>query len=338
MRGTARFGLREAFRLPFVRRRGASDSIPYDMFDRERTARDVRSARLLERIYHKGQDNAWDGKELLAELVDRHGGVRLTPEQAKAVRTLFAVIFWGELAAWKVSAELALTLEPLEAKMAATAQAHDEARHFYVLHDYLELIGYTPEVLPPVAARTLDEILSSGSLTKKLMGMQLMVEPIALTLFQLTRERRLEPVLCDLLSYYERDEARHVALGIHHLPQLLRGMGRLEALDLAIWQLKMLELEMQGFKELNPSFVALGIPARRVIETGMAKQIIAFRMLAETLGHDLRAMAMFRKWYEFRIELTYPHDENAGVGERLRNALRTVWQEEWVGPGDLSEA
>ena len=49
------------------------------------------------------------------------------------------MLMWGELAAWRISAQLADRLEPLEMKMAATSQAHDEARHFYVMHDYLEL-------------------------------------------------------------------------------------------------------------------------------------------------------------------------------------------------------
>ncbi|MEE2828890.1 MAG: ferritin-like domain-containing protein, partial [Myxococcota bacterium] len=184
--------------------------IPYDMFDLERTAVEARRAQKMERIYHKGQEKIWDGKTVLAELLEEHGGVQLEPEKLVPLRRLFAVIFWGELAAWKVSSELALVLEPLEAKMAAASQAHDEARHFYVMHDYLALLDYQPQDLPPAAHRILVEILRADSLAKKLLGMQLMVEPIALTLFHLVRENRLEPVLSDLLAYYERDEARHV--------------------------------------------------------------------------------------------------------------------------------
>ena len=71
--------------------------------------------------------------------------------------------------------------------------------------------------------------ISFKNLVKKLVGMQLMVEPMAITLFQLVREYQLEPVLCDLLELYERDEARHVALGVLHLPKLLEGMTRAEA-------------------------------------------------------------------------------------------------------------
>ena len=48
-----------------------------------------------------------------------------------------SVLLWGELAAWSISADLALKLTDTDAKMAASSQVFDEARHFYVLRDYL---------------------------------------------------------------------------------------------------------------------------------------------------------------------------------------------------------
>jgi hypothetical protein len=42
--------------------------------------------------------------------------VVLSDAQRVAVQGLFAVILWGELAAWRVSADLALQLEPLESE------------------------------------------------------------------------------------------------------------------------------------------------------------------------------------------------------------------------------
>ena len=297
--------------------------LPYDMFDRATTDREVAQAKRLERIYHKGQDKIWDGRDILAELVAKHGRPNLPPERAQAVKNLFAVILWGELAAWKVSAELALELEPLGATLAATSQAHDEARHFYVMHDYLELLDYKPGELPPIAARTLEEVLNADTLVKKLIGMQLMVEPIALTLFQLSREQRIEPVLADLLVYYERDEARHVALGINHLPALMKGMTRAQALDLSLWQLKMLECEIGGMAELEPSFRCVGIEPNDVLRLGMAKQLIAFRTMQKELGESDRMIEVFRRYFDFRIELRYPKDREAPA-DPLRRFVRAA--------------
>src|SRR5690606_3974862 len=105
--------------------------LTYDMFDMARNAAEAKRFATCERIYHKGQVLAWDGKEILPMLIEKHGGIQIDPDKKPALRRVFAIILWGELAAWKISAQLADTLVPLEAKMAATSQAFDEARHFY---------------------------------------------------------------------------------------------------------------------------------------------------------------------------------------------------------------
>jgi len=122
--------------------RGPRDElVPYDMFSPEQCIQSAKAASKLERIYHKGQENVWDGNQLLEELLDKHGGIQLAKGLEEPLCRIFAVIFWGELAAWKISSELALHLVPLEAKMAASSQAHDEARHFYVMHNYLSKLA-----------------------------------------------------------------------------------------------------------------------------------------------------------------------------------------------------
>ena len=233
------------------------------------------------------------------------------------------MIFWGELAAWKVAAELALELEPLDAKLAATSQAHDEARHFYVLHDYLSLLDYTPEDLPPSAHRLLVEILKADSLAKKLVGMQLMVEPIALTLFQLVRENRLEPVLSDLLAYYERDEARHVALGVHFLPSLIDQMNGRELLDFYIWQIRMFMIQLDGVQEMETDFAALGFSMRDVMKMGMIKQLHAGRLTAKRTGNRIPAEELFTRAVEIKLALSFP-GENTSRLQRWRDALEVM--------------
>ena len=296
--------------------------IPYEMFDAARTSQEVHSAKKLEAMYHKGQDKVWDGKEVLAELVERHGGVQLPPEQFKPLARLFSVIFWGELAAWKIAAELALELEPLEAKMAATSQAHDEARHFYVMHDYLELLGYSPEALPPSATRVLDEVVGASNLAKKLLGMHLMVEPIALTLFQVARQQKIEPVLCDLLKFYERDEARHVALGVHYLPRLMAKMNPVEIADLWSWQLRMFMIQLDGLREMEDDIRAMGMHPRDVIRLGQAKQLKAAELMNKELGLDTPVLrSFFERVVEFRMELDFPPDGVTRRRDKLRRAV-----------------
>ena len=300
------------------------DLITYDMFSQERSDREARAAEKLERIYHLGQEKAWNGKEVLAELMEKHGGIQLAPEKLAPLRRIFAVIFWGELAAWKVSAQLALELVPLEAKMAASSQAHDEARHFYVMHDYLEQLKYTPESLSPSSARILASVLSADSLAKKLMGMQLMVEPVALTLFQLVRESQIEPVLCDLLVYYERDEARHVALGIQYLPHLIAKMSAREKVEFLLWKLKLFSYQLDALRELETDVRALGYHPREVIRLGQLKLLHAARLLEEEAPMALPIEAMLSRLVEFRMALDFPESEDTGAIERWTQAIQAL--------------
>jgi hypothetical protein len=68
-------------------------------------------------------------------------------------------------------------------------------------------------------------LLSSPSLELKLFAMQILAEGAAQAIFRFLADARIEPVLSDLLPYIERDEARHVGLGILHLPARLGKLG-----------------------------------------------------------------------------------------------------------------
>ena len=263
--------------------------------------------------------------ELLAELLDKHGGIQIGAEKLEPLRNIFAVIFWGELAAWKVAAELALHLEPLEAKMAATSQAHDEARHFYTMYDYLSELGEVPTEIGPATERVLLGTLQASTLAQRLTGMQLMVEPMALTLFHAIRKTEIEPVLCDLLTYYERDEARHVALGILHLPRLVKHMTLPEAMRFYSWQFREYWSQLTMLKELEPHFKVLGLDAHQVAKLGRDKQIRAMKALIDELGYDLQAQEVFLRFFDARIEWTFPHEDTGGSRvKRLKRAIQTA--------------
>lgn len=259
-------------RLPAVLSRLRGGSLPFDMFDGTRGDAEARRARRMESIYHVGQHRIWDGREVLAELIAKHGPPRVAPEQKRALAKVFAIIMWGELAAWKISAQLADALEPLEAKLAATSQAHDEARHFYVMHDYLEALGQKAEPMSFWSQRVLELTLGTDNLLKKLLGMQLTVETIALVIFQRVREIGVEPVLTDLLPYYERDEARHVGLGVQLVPQMMEALSIPKAVDVALFQLDMLTTSIIALKAMEADLEALGVDPRSMLGIAFRKQ------------------------------------------------------------------
>src|SRR6201999_1242888 len=111
--------------------------------------------------------------------------------------------------------------EDPDARMAASSQVFDEARHFYILRDYLALLHVPVPPLDPYFATAARSLLASRDLTLKLFAMQILVEGAAQAIFRFLSTQSVEPVLSEILPYIERDEARHVGLGILHLPNML---------------------------------------------------------------------------------------------------------------------
>jgi len=249
---------------PWFRKQQDKSWPPYQLLESEveQTAR----ARLdrLERLYHKGQDQVWDGREVLGGLIDKHGPPRLPEDKKESALVILSVLLWGELAAWAISADLAERIEDIEAKMAATAQAHDEARHFYVLRDYCRALGVQVPRLGGVGRHLLLGILETDSLVHKLIGMQLMVESNALSIFHALAGAKIEPVLTELLPYYERDEARHVGLGVLYLPRLLAELSKVEAARVTAFQLRTIAMLITAGLPMREHLSNLGMEPRKM--------------------------------------------------------------------------
>ena len=228
----------------------------------------------LEKVYHKGQEKIWDGRKTLDDLLEKYPNLDIDDIQATALKNILAIILWGEYVAWNVSSEMSAKFVEQGPKMAAVSQAHDEARHFYVMKDYLEKrLNYKPETLFKAALRVLEEVSNTNCMAKKLLGLQLMIEPVAITIFRFVRKSNIDPVLSELLEYYEKDEARHIALGVKYLPSLIKKMSFLKKVSFVMWQIRLILFEIKGLKCIEKDLEALGINPREVFEFAESKQI-----------------------------------------------------------------
>jgi hypothetical protein len=184
----------------------------------------------LRRIYSNALRDAWDGPALFRQAIATHGGIQLSREKRVALSHPLTMLMWGELAAWIVAAELAERLEDPDARLAASAQVFDEARHFYTLRDYVAALHVPVPKLDPYFAIGARRLLATSDLTVKLFAMQLLAEGTAMAIFRFLVDAKIEPVLSELLPYIEKDEARHVGLGVLHLPERLAKLPRKELL------------------------------------------------------------------------------------------------------------
>jgi hypothetical protein len=129
----------------------------------------------------------------------------------------------GEQGALLATAKIVQGVPWEEAKFYAANQVADEARHVEVYHRYLtEKLGLTYEVSPSLN-RLLDDIIRDPRWDVTFLGMQIMVEGLALAAFGVTRLQMAdEPLIQDLIGRVMGDESRHVAFGVLSLADLYR--------------------------------------------------------------------------------------------------------------------
>jgi len=120
----------------------------------------------------------------------------------------------GEQGALVCAARIVENAPSVASKLFAATQVMDEARHLEVFARYLgtKLSGYYP--INPHLLALLDDIMADNRWDMTYLGMQIMVEGLALAAFGLIRDTTVEPLLNQLLRYVMADEARHVAFGV----------------------------------------------------------------------------------------------------------------------------
>ena len=125
----------------------------------------------------------------------------------------------GEQGALICTAKIVETVPWIDAKYYASTQVMDEARHVEVFAKYLDtkLNGHYP--LNAHLGLLLDDIIQDSRWDMTYLGMQIMVEGLALAAFGLMHMVTPEPLLKQLLRYVMSDEARHVAFGVLSLKE-----------------------------------------------------------------------------------------------------------------------
>jgi hypothetical protein len=137
----------------------------------------------------------------------------------------------GEQGALICTAKIVETVPWYDAKLYASTQVVDEARHVEVFGRYLnEKLGGQYQVNAHLRM-LLDDIINDSRWDMTYLGMQVMVEGLALAAFGFLHQLTQEPLLKQLLRYVMSDEARHVAFGVLSLKEVYDGMTDAEMKD-----------------------------------------------------------------------------------------------------------
>jgi hypothetical protein len=217
----------------------------------------------MRRLYEQAKRDQWnaatdidwtrrlegDGGLLADDLVDVYGTKfwdRLSADERvelnrRVTRWRLSTLVHGEHGAMLVCSQMVENVHGQDAKLFQATQVVDEARHNEVLQRYLalRLDGQTYPLAGNVK-EIFDTLLGTSSWHLKTIGLQLVAETFAVSLFRMLAETSKDEVLREVCRRILQDEARHMGFGMLSLPAVVEeatAAERHEMEDFAVWAL-----------------------------------------------------------------------------------------------------
>jgi hypothetical protein len=275
-------------------------------------------------LYQKGKDKQWDGAtridwsaevdpmdplgtpdEALNLYGTRHWAKMTDKDKGDLRRHYtswqFSQFLHGEQGAMVCAARIVESVPDLDAKFYSATQTMDEARHAEIYSRFLhEKIGMLYPVNDSLQG-LLGDTLRDSRWDMPYLGMQVLIEGLALAAFGMIRDTTTKPLPKQILAYVMQDEARHVAFGrmaLRDYYQQLTDVERKEREDFVIEGCYLMRDRLRGVEVLEN----FGIPQQE----------------AEELSEQSEFLHLFRKLLFSRI---VPCVKDIGLwGERLQQA------------------
>ncbi len=217
----------------------------------------------MRRLYEQAKRDQWnaatdidwtrplegDGGLIADDLVDINGTrfwERLSPDQRvelnrRVSQWRLSTLVHGEHGAMLVCSQMVENVQGQDGKLFQATQVVDEARHNEVLHRYigLRLEGRTYPMAGNVK-EIFDTLLGTSSWHLKTIGLQLVAETFAVSLFRMLAETSKDEILREVCRRILQDEARHMGFGMLSLPAVVAEASeaeRREMEDFAVWAL-----------------------------------------------------------------------------------------------------
>jgi P-aminobenzoate N-oxygenase AurF len=150
-------------------------------------------------------------------------------------------LMYGEHGAMLVSSQLVEMVAGGDAKFFQATQVVDEARHTEVLNRYIEeKLGGVPYPMPLAEKELFDTLIGDSRWPVKTIGLQLVAETFAVSLFRMLAETSKDPLLREICRRILADESRHMGFGMLSLPAVVADSSeseRRELEDVTEWAL-----------------------------------------------------------------------------------------------------
>src|SRR5271169_2963201 len=294
----------------------------------------------MRRLYEQAKIDQWnaatdidweqplegDGGLVADDLVDIHGTRfwdRLSEAQRVELnrcvsRWRISTLMAGEHGAMLMCSQLVENVVGQDAKLFQATQVVDEARHNEVLHRYvtLRLDGETYPLAGNVR-EIFDTLLGTSAWYLKTIGLQLVAETFAVSLFRMLAESSKDAILRQVCRRILQDEARHMGFGMLSLPAVVAEAStaeRREMEDFAVWALNRTlrgifpraayqetgfsRGEIEEIRQLRRERAAGGDETafrkffRRDLHAGLVRNLRKVGVLSDRVAPDLQALGI----------------------------------------------
>ncbi len=309
----------------------------------------------LDKLYEKAKHSQWNGStdldwsldvdtqqfaEAMADMQSMQfeaGGVDFTGtpfekwERPEWVELAHQTQQWslsqfmhGEQGALICTAKIVETVPWIDAKYYAATQVMDEARHVEVFARYLDtkLDGHYP--INTHLRMLLDDIIADSRWDMTYLGMQIMVEGLALAAFGMALQTTPDPLLKQLLRYVMSDEARHVAFGVLSLQEYYAGLTDAEMLERQ-------EFAYEAAVRMRDRFLQQEVWDRMGVD--VRKAVKLFDVPAEVKNQDPFQQLLFSKIVPNCKKLGLL-DANDGWLRKRFDVLGVTQFEDWADTGE----
>ena len=230
----------------------------------------------------------------------------------------------GEQGALVCTAKIVETVPWIDAKYYASTQVMDEARHVEVFAKYLDtkLSGHYP--VNAHLKMLLDDIIQDNRWDMTYLGMQIMVEGLALAAFGFMHQMTTEPLLKQMLRYVMSDEARHVAFGVLSLQDYYAELGDAEIFERQQFAFEA-AVRMRDRLLQQEVWERMGVPVKESVE-----------LVMRSPARQLFQMMLFSKIVPNCKKLGLLDRNDAWLRRRFEE-LGVIQFEDWIDTGEEYE-
>jgi P-aminobenzoate N-oxygenase AurF len=311
---------------------------------------DATRAKLM-RLYENAKRDQWNATTRLDWSVDVDPHSELVPDMAIGIygtpiwekltgreieRLRHEAITWqlcqflhGEQGALLATAQIVDTVPWFEGKQYGATQVMDEARHVEVFRRFVQEKLEHEYPVNRELKKLLDLILADSRWDIKFLGMQIMVEGLALAAFGTMRDTTTNPLLRDLTAAVMEDESRHVAFGVLSLREFCQNISdneRREREDF-VYEAAVLMRDRLVNREV---WQAMGLDVEECVAISMESPLaIEFRRrLFSKIVPNVKSLGLLSDRQRARFAelgiLEFEHETTSDVDQELDEAARAL--------------